>query len=70
MKKILVPTDFSDGSLNAANYAIAVAKVLGLEVTLLHVVDFNPLNAWPTDPDIIVPALPQFDMEELTYQNK
>ncbi len=36
MKKILVPTDFSDNALNAANYAISVAKILHGSITLLH----------------------------------
>lgn len=37
MKTILVPTDFSDISLNAVNYAADMAGVLGIHLTLLHV---------------------------------
>jgi nucleotide-binding universal stress UspA family protein len=36
MKKILVPTDFSDNALNAVNYAVAIAKILPAKITLLH----------------------------------
>lgn len=36
MKKILVPTDFSDNALNAANYAISIAKILQARITLFH----------------------------------
>lgn len=36
MKKILVPTDFSDNALKAAEYAINIAKHLNSKVTLYH----------------------------------
>jgi nucleotide-binding universal stress UspA family protein len=36
MKKILVPTDFSEVSRNAANYALHLAKTFGKELMLLH----------------------------------
>lgn len=36
MKKILVPIDFSTTADNAVNYAIALAKVMGSEIVLLH----------------------------------
>jgi nucleotide-binding universal stress UspA family protein len=37
IKKILVPTDFSEISLNALAYAATVARTTGAEITLLHV---------------------------------
>jgi nucleotide-binding universal stress UspA family protein len=37
IENILVPTDFSVGSRRAAEFACAMAKVLGAHVTLLHV---------------------------------
>jgi nucleotide-binding universal stress UspA family protein len=43
IKKILVPVDFSSCSLNAAYYAIQVAKQKGAEITLIHVY-FNPVT--------------------------
>ncbi|HET7116027.1 MAG TPA: universal stress protein [Hanamia sp.] len=38
MKNILVPTDFSAASRNAAKYAISFAKVYDAKVILLNVV--------------------------------
>lgn len=38
MKNILVPTDFSAASRNAAKYAISFAKVFDAKVILLNVV--------------------------------
>jgi nucleotide-binding universal stress UspA family protein len=40
VKRILVPTDFSPGSHAAARLALDMARVLGAEVTLLHVYQF------------------------------
>lgn len=37
MKTILAPTDFSDVSLNAVNYATKMAEILGINLSLLHV---------------------------------
>lgn len=37
MKKILVPTDFSDAANNAAEYAVQLAKEIKAKVILLHV---------------------------------
>jgi nucleotide-binding universal stress UspA family protein len=36
MKKILVPTDFSENAYNALNFAIAFANEFGSEITLIH----------------------------------
>ena len=36
MKKILIPTDFSDPSENAANFALAIAHVMEAQVMLCH----------------------------------
>ena len=36
MKQILVPTDFSKCAGNAVNFAVQSAKILPLEITLLH----------------------------------
>lgn len=37
MRTILAPTDFTDVSLNAVNYAAKMASTLGINLTLLHV---------------------------------
>jgi nucleotide-binding universal stress UspA family protein len=39
IKRILIPTDFSDTSLKAIDHAIFLAKLKNAEVTLLHVMD-------------------------------
>lgn len=49
IKKILVPVDFSETSLNALDHAVALAKVYGAEVTVLNVVEMlhsvaNPMS--------------------------
>ncbi len=37
--RILVPTDGSDNSVRAAEYAVSVAKMLGAEIIVVYVVD-------------------------------
>ncbi len=39
IKKILIPTDFSDNSLKAFDHAILLAKITKAEVVLLHVME-------------------------------
>ncbi len=39
LKKVLVPTDFSDGARQALRYGMSFAKEYGAELWLLHVVE-------------------------------
>ncbi len=39
IKKILVPTDGSEHSLRAAEYAISIAKMVGAQILVVFVVD-------------------------------
>jgi nucleotide-binding universal stress UspA family protein len=39
IKKILVPTDFSESAHHALEYAVSLAESLGAGITLLHVVE-------------------------------
>ncbi len=39
IKKILLPTDGSDYSIRAAEYAVSLAKLLGAEITAIFVID-------------------------------
>lgn len=39
MKTILVPTDYSETALNAAEYAIEIAKIMKAKIILLHIFD-------------------------------
>lgn len=42
MKKILVPTDFSDGAFNALLHAIHIAKIFGAELDVVHAYSIPP----------------------------
>jgi nucleotide-binding universal stress UspA family protein len=63
MRKILVPTDFSDCSRAAFERALAIAKVLGLEIELLHVFDL-PTIAGVGDVLIALPDQPYMRARE------
>ncbi|HYG34803.1 MAG TPA: universal stress protein [Clostridia bacterium] len=39
LKRILVPTDFSECSLQALDYALGLANEFGAKITLLHIVE-------------------------------
>lgn len=39
MRRLLVPLDFYDGSLEALEYAVQIAKHFGASITLMHVVE-------------------------------
>lgn len=41
MKRILVPTDFSTCANNAVNFAIQTAKIIPLQVTLVHALELT-----------------------------
>lgn len=41
---ILYATDFSDGSMRALTYALSLAKEDGGELTMLHVIESNPVS--------------------------
>ncbi len=45
LKRILLPTDFSDSSNSALNYAVAFADQFGAAVDLLHVIEPPPPGA-------------------------
>ena len=47
MKKILVPTDFSDHAANAAYYAKALARQFNAHITLFHVYTLPPAVVYP-----------------------
>jgi universal stress protein A len=42
IKNILLPTDFSNLSLSAANFAIALSKQYNAEIHLMHVIEKTP----------------------------
>lgn len=61
MKKILVPTDFTPGSLNAYEYAIRLAERMGSKVTLFHAYGFDGNNRY--QPQSLTDALEMEDEE-------
>jgi nucleotide-binding universal stress UspA family protein len=48
IKKILVPTDFSDLSLEAVHYAMSLSEMYGADLVLFHTVDDAPVLAFQT----------------------
>ncbi|MCU0452934.1 MAG: universal stress protein [Bacteroidetes bacterium] len=48
IRTILVPTDFSDLSLEGIRYAMSLAELYGADLHLLHVVDDAPVLAFHT----------------------
>jgi nucleotide-binding universal stress UspA family protein len=55
MKRILVPTDFSNTALQALEFAIEIAPVYKAEITVLHIIELptNILYNYPFQGDII-----------------
>lgn len=53
MKQILIPVDFSDASLNAAKYAVALAGDFGADITLVHAMQPGIL----TDDSFLAPLI-------------
>ncbi|HOT13231.1 MAG TPA: universal stress protein [Bacteroidales bacterium] len=58
MKKILIPTDFSDISKNSILYGFQLAKDLGLSVELLHVLEIYKFAAGASEAELISSILP------------
>ncbi len=75
---ILYATDFSEGSMRALAYALSVAKEDGAELTMLHVIESNPVSEselieWKFDdrqklnqlipPDVDLACKPEIEVE-------
>ena len=61
IRRILCPVDFSDQSRRALDHAIAIARLYGAEVTVLHVFSpaaMTPVGAAPVvfEPMVLVPV--------------
>jgi nucleotide-binding universal stress UspA family protein len=59
VRRILVPTDFSEPSSEALDLAIAFAQRLGAQLTLLHA---HEMPTW-VFPDAVMPVTPQVVMQ-------
>ena len=66
IRRILAPTDFSDDSRKAVEYAIHLAELVGAQLTLLHFYDERWRNVNPTGPRGYESMLE----EERTLKNK
>ena len=60
LQNVLCPTDFSDLSVGAMNYAVLLAKTFGAQLHLLHVVD-QAYQYWMAMGPETVPAGPMPD---------
>ncbi|HYX08977.1 MAG TPA: universal stress protein [Bacteroidales bacterium] len=58
MKKLLIPTDFSEKSINTALYGIDLAEVLQKEVVLVNVIDLSRYTANYQETTGVAPYLP------------
>jgi nucleotide-binding universal stress UspA family protein len=73
MKKILIPTDFSDPSINAAKFALAVANVIDGQAILCHAFSVPvqaPMAAQVSLPVIDYDAVHQQTVEQLITMAK
>ena len=61
MKTILVPTDFSEISRNAARYALALAAAVGVHKVVLY----NAYQAPPVLTENTIPAMPVIDIDTI-----
>jgi nucleotide-binding universal stress UspA family protein len=58
LKRILLPTDFSENSEVALKYALAFAEMTGASIHVLHVLQTAPATGWPAE--IYVPPPTEF----------
>ncbi len=67
IRRILVPSDFSDCSIPALRYGAGLAEKFGAELVLLHIIPDAVLAL----PDAVMPTpVPTADLDELTDSGK
>jgi len=64
VERILCPTDFSEGSLEALSAATDIATKLGAELSVIHVLPL--LSPLPTDPNLVFEA---HQRQEVLYED-
>lgn len=62
LKRILVPTDFSDSGKTALRYAVAMADQFGAAVDLMHVIE-------PPPPGALLSRLPVEELKQKMTEN-
>ena len=69
MNKILVGTDFSDGSYRALNFALEIAEKFAASITILNVV-YPPTSEAPGDVEYPVPWIENFSADWKKYNEQ
>jgi nucleotide-binding universal stress UspA family protein len=67
LRRILVPTDFSESARHALTYGISFAKEYGAEVVLLHVIESLPMSYVS---DLFPVPMAEFFQEVTSYARK
>ena len=65
MKRLLIPTDFSDISKNSIIYGFKLASSLNFQVTFIHVLELYKFAAGISESEIISSILPAENIKEL-----
>ncbi len=65
MNKILIPTDFSDISKNAAIYGFQLAEQINAEIELLHILEIYKFAAGTSEAELISTILPAENIAEM-----
>ena len=65
MKRLLIPTDFSEISKNSIIYGFHLAEQLGLTVHLLHVLELYKFAAGTSEAELISTILPTDNIHEM-----
>lgn len=65
MKRLLIPTDFSDISKNSIIYGFHLAEKLNLKVDLVHVIELYKFAAGTSNTELISPILPADNIQEM-----
>lgn len=65
MKRIIIPTDFSEISKNSITYAFQLAAKLNLSVHLIHVLELYKFAAGTSEAELISTILPADNIQEM-----
>ncbi|MCX7985956.1 MAG: universal stress protein [Bacteroidales bacterium] len=65
MKKILIPTDFSEISKNAVKYGFHLAEKIEAEIHLVHVLEIYKFAAGTSEAELISTILPAENISEM-----
>ena len=66
VRRVLVPTDFSEGAANGLEWARALARAFDAEIVLLHVVDLGATWIPLSGPAVFPAPVPPASMAQVT----